>query len=155
MAVVSYLGRLPFLLFFILGGNWFVTFLRGIQIQVWAKLFKNSFQFQFMWKTHDVRSAVLVKKATCCPRASPALFRQRGQLPPWLQRPWIQHGHSCCKSYIKITCRIKAIYAIQPEASSCENHFLSDVWQAVWSFSRLSRTACMFGILRNVSLQPG
>jgi hypothetical protein len=38
---------------------------------------------------HKFRGAVLAKMATCCPRAAPAMFGQRGQLPPlptWLRR---------------------------------------------------------------------
>ena len=38
---------------------------------------------------HKFRGAVLAKRATCCPRAAPAMFWQRGQLPPlppWLRR---------------------------------------------------------------------
>jgi hypothetical protein len=30
---------------------------------------------------HKFRDAVLEKRATCCPRAAPAMFGQRGQLP--------------------------------------------------------------------------
>jgi hypothetical protein len=50
-------------------------FLRGIQIQIWAKLLENSSQFQFMWVTQDFRSVVLVKKRPACySRAVLALF---------------------------------------------------------------------------------
>ena len=42
-------------------------------------------------KNAQIRGAVLVKRATCFPRA---LFVQRGQLPPlppWLRRPCVQY----------------------------------------------------------------
>jgi hypothetical protein len=65
---------------------------------------------------HKFRGAVLAKRATCCPRAAPAMFGQRGHLPPVAPAPLsILNVRYCSflterdfiaerKSYIRLIC---------------------------------------------------